>query len=111
MPSASLIKALQLFFMRPGKWEEVHAWMKDHDQGLVPTISHVQWLESLDPHLPLEDITDGWFWWSIPAGFEWFWDSDHKKLKDVDVKRLNQHHVSLECGLVLQINLDWSIHF
>jgi hypothetical protein len=111
MPSASLIKALQLFFMRPGKWEEVHAWMKDHDRGPAPTISREQWLDSLDPHLPLEDITDGWFWRFIPAGFERFWDSDRKKLVDVDVKRLNQRHVSLECGLVLQINLDWSVHF
>jgi len=104
MPSASLIKALQLFLMRPGKWEEVHAWMKDHDRGLAPTISRAQWLNSLDPHLPLEDITDGWFRRFIPAGFEQFWDSDCKKPVDVDVKRLNQRHVSLECGLVLQIN-------
>lgn len=107
MPSASLIKALEHFFMRPGKWEEVQAWRKDGDHEPAPTISCDEWLASLDWDKPLNDMSDGWVWRSIPAGFQRFWDPDRKTVDDVDVHRLYQRHVSLGCGLILQINLDW----
>jgi hypothetical protein len=94
----SLIKALIHFFMHLGKWDEVHAWMKEDDKGPVAPISREEWLAKLDMHKPLEDITDGWFWRSIPAGLDRIWNSDRRTVDDVDIHRLHQHHISLDCG-------------
>ena len=107
MPSVSLVKVLSHFFMRPGKWDEVRTWMHEDDHGSLPPISREEWLSNLDIHKPLKDIMDGWFWRSIPAGLERIWNPDRKTVDDVDVQRLHQRHVSLACGIVLQINLDW----
>jgi len=46
-------------------------------------------------------------WRSIPAGLEKFGTRIEDGFDDVDVQRLHSNHVSLACGLVLQINLDW----
>ena len=110
MPSASLEKALQHLLLRPSKWEKLQSWRQDFDIGPNPTLSRDEWLAQLDMNKPLNDITNGWVWHSIPAGAERFWDPDRKKVQDLNTCRIQQCHVSLECGIVLQINLDWYVH-
>jgi len=109
MPSASLEKALQHLLMRPGKWDELQSWRQEFDIGPGLPLSRDKWLAQLNMEKPLCDVTDGWVWRSIPAGAERFWDPDRKKVQDLNARRVLQRHVSLECGIVLQINLDWYV--
>jgi hypothetical protein len=56
--------------------------------------------------MPMTDIYDGWGWRAIQAGLErrrggpW-------TVQDIWVTELDQRFVSLPCGLVWQMNIDW----
>ncbi|KIJ28204.1 hypothetical protein M422DRAFT_90591, partial [Sphaerobolus stellatus SS14] len=56
--------------------------------------------------LPMKDIYDGWAWRAIQANLErrrggrW-------TMEDVSINNISQRFVSLPCGLVLAINIDW----
>jgi hypothetical protein len=111
MPAASLKKALARMLKRPGKWEEMQHWRTDCDHEPAPPISRTEWLENLDPSAPINDIYDAWRWRSYLTGYERKWDPRSSTVEDVDIKRLDQRFVSLPCGLVAHINLDWFVYF
>ncbi|KAG2352290.1 hypothetical protein BDR07DRAFT_1314417, partial [Suillus spraguei] len=56
---------------------------------------------------PLTDIYDGWMWQSLPTGIVHQWNSRKHEVKDINVKNLKQQFVSLKCGLIVHINIDW----
>ncbi|KAG1725168.1 uncharacterized protein EDB91DRAFT_1254905 [Suillus paluster] len=100
-------RALQRLFLRPGKWEQFQHWRGPEDQlGLVPPIPGRGYDLFPDPSKPMQDIYDGYGWRMIQAGLEcqrggpW-------EIEDVDVHELHQCFMSLPCGLVWQINIDW----
>jgi hypothetical protein len=53
-----------------------------------------EWLDGLDWDKPLNDMSDGWVWRSIPAGFQRFWDPDHKIIDDVDMQALSTPRIT-----------------
>lgn len=109
MPTVSIIEALEHILMRPGKWDELHAWKTDEDKSEpnpLP-VTRDEWLQNLNHEKPLRDVSDGWVWRSIPARLERTWDPIRRVVNDEHTTQLYQQHVSLECGLVLQINIDW----
>ncbi|KIK44122.1 hypothetical protein CY34DRAFT_54623, partial [Suillus luteus UH-Slu-Lm8-n1] len=100
-------RALQRFLLRPGKWDQFQHWRGPEDQpGHVPPIRGRGYDSFPDPSKPMRDIYDGYGWRMIEAGLErrrggrW-------EIEDVDVHELHQRFVSLPCGLVWQINIDW----
>ncbi|KAG2123991.1 hypothetical protein DEU56DRAFT_692148, partial [Suillus clintonianus] len=99
--------ALAHLLMRPGKWEELQHWQKDGDHEPAPPITREEWYTEKDVNEPLTDIYDGWMWRSLRTGIVRQWDSKNLKVNDIDVQKLNQRFVSLKCGLVVHINIDW----
>lgn len=102
-------RALQRFLLRPGKWDQFQHWRGPEDQpGHVPPIRGRGYDSFPDPSKPMRDIYDGYGWRMIEAGLErrrggrW-------EIEDVDVHELHQRFVSLPCGLVWQINIDWYV--
>ncbi|KAG2130249.1 hypothetical protein DEU56DRAFT_757923 [Suillus clintonianus] len=99
--------ALQQFLLRPGKWEQLQHWRGPGDEpSQVPPIPGRGFDSFRDPSKPMKDIYDGYGWRAIQAGLErrrggrW-------EIQDVDVHELHQRFVSLPCGLVWQIDIDW----
>jgi hypothetical protein len=109
MPVASFKAALERLLMRPAKWEELQHWRKDGDQEPAPPITREEWYAEKDVNEPLTDIYDGWMWRSLRTGMVRQWDSKKLKVNDIDVNKLNQRFVSLECGLIVHINIDWYV--
>jgi hypothetical protein len=109
MPVASFTAALARLLMRPGKWEELQQWRKARDHEPAPPITREEWYAEKDVSEPLTDIYDGWMWRSLRTGIVRQWDSKNLKVNDIDVQKLNQRFVSLKCGLVVHINIDWYV--
>ncbi|KAF7304950.1 hypothetical protein MKEN_01209400 [Mycena kentingensis (nom. inval.)] len=100
--------ALKRMLARPGKYEECQHWRRDDDHEQAPPISRQQWVTETDPTTPLRDIHDGWRWRNVPAHVERQWDAAHKRVLDIVPENLEPiRFVSLPCGLLLTINLDW----
>ncbi|KAI0059856.1 hypothetical protein BV25DRAFT_1778317, partial [Artomyces pyxidatus] len=104
----SPITAIRLMLSRPGKFEQLQHWRKEGDapaHGIPPSKDRGNAIRK-HPNVPLTDIYDGWRWRAIQAGLErrqggpW-------QVEDVTVRELEQRFVSLECGLVFQLNVDW----
>ncbi|KAH7917473.1 hypothetical protein BV22DRAFT_1026280 [Leucogyrophana mollusca] len=100
-------RALQRFLLRPGKWEQLQHWRGPGDApGRVPPLTATGFDAFPDPSKPMDDIYDGWGWRAIQAGLErrrggrW-------EIEDVSIREAHQRFVSLPCGLVWQINIDW----
>ncbi|KZV63186.1 hypothetical protein PENSPDRAFT_758171 [Peniophora sp. CONT] len=107
-----LTRALRLFFRRPGKWEECQAWRKegDHwqqDEPRPPPMSYEEWRDGLREGQLLSDIHDGWIWRLLRANMKRVWRPETREVDDVDVENLNLRFVSLPCGLVFGIFVDW----
>lgn len=109
LPRVSLIDMLQQILMRPGKYEEFQHWRNPGDEPgpaapLVPPASGYD--AFFDPTTRIYDIYDGWGWRTIQAGLE-----RHRTgrwgVEDVDVHNVHQRFVSLPCGLVFIITVDW----
>ncbi|KAJ7746169.1 hypothetical protein DFH07DRAFT_963042 [Mycena maculata] len=99
--------AIQRMMRRPAKYEECNHWRKENDHGPAPPISLEDWLANTDMDLPLGDIHDGWRWRNIPAFLKREWDERRRNLKDVPLFKSPPRFVSLPCGLLLTINIDW----
>lgn len=100
-------RALQRIFLRPGKWDQFQHWRRPGDDPMaVPPIPGRGFDSFPDPDKPLTDLYDGWGWRAIQAGLQrrrggpW-------EVEDADVFELHQRFVSLPCGLVWQMNIDW----
>jgi hypothetical protein len=103
-------RAIQRILLQPGKLQQLNEWRGPGDEPgrIAPTMA--EGYEAFpDPSKPMKDISDGYAWRSIWAGLErrrtGIWS-----LKDVDVRDVRQRFVSLPCGLVWQINLDWYVY-
>ncbi|KAG0693990.1 hypothetical protein DFH29DRAFT_881020 [Suillus ampliporus] len=100
-------RALQQFLLRPGKWDQFQHWRGPEDQpGHVPPIPGNGYDSFPDLSKPMRDIYDGYGWCMIEAGLE-RQRGGRWEIEDVDVHELHQRFVSLPCGLVWQINIDW----
>ncbi|KDQ07321.1 hypothetical protein BOTBODRAFT_92259, partial [Botryobasidium botryosum FD-172 SS1] len=55
---------------------------------------------------PMHDMHDGWGWRVIQARLQRI-QKEGFEIEDVDVHRIHQRFVSLECRLVLIFNIDW----
>ncbi|KAJ7756554.1 hypothetical protein B0H16DRAFT_1538396 [Mycena metata] len=107
MPFVDPEQAIAHMLMRPGKYEQLQLWRSPGDEPGPADALHLEGYAAFpDPDKPMKNITDGWAWRALRAGLirrrtgTW-------KVEDVDVKELNQRFVSLPCGLVWQINIDW----
>lgn len=107
MPVASLKTALARLLMRPGKWDELQHWRREGDHEPAPPITQQEWYATKALDEPLHDIYDGWMWRSVQTGMVREWDERTRKVKDMDVKNLHQRFVSLKCGIMVHINIDW----
>ena len=91
--------------MQPGKWDQIQEWRQPGDEpGRQPPIRLTGYAAFPNPDKPMHGIQDGWGWRAIQAGLvrrrtgNW-------EVNDLDVQRF----VSLPCGLVWQINIDWFV--
>ena len=109
---ANVEKMLGIILMKPGKMAELQHWRvpgKD-EPGRVPPMAEP--LDGYDAFADLDvrlfDVYDGWVWRTIQAGLERRRHGAARwGVEDVDVRELNQRFVSLPCGLLLCINIDW----
>ena len=105
LPTVPLIPMLQRFLLRSGKHAEYQHWRQPGDEpGAVapnPEPEHIE-----DVHMCMYDIYDGWGWRAIQAGLERCRGGEWE-VEDVDVHGIHQRFVSLPCGLVFVLNIDW----
>ena len=116
LPTAPIIPMIQLFLLRPGKYQEFQHWR-------IPGLDDMGEAAPLDaPHDPLNayenihctmgDITDAWGWRAVAWGLERRKVSTAVSswgVEDVLVEEKRQRFVSLPCGLLFSINLDWYV--
>ncbi|KAJ7246650.1 hypothetical protein C8J57DRAFT_1438153 [Mycena rebaudengoi] len=107
MPFVDPERVIAHMLMRPGKYDQLQLWRGPGDEpGRVSPTTAKDYDAFPDPDKPMKNITDGWAWRAIKAGLvrrrtgAW-------KVEDVDIRELNQRFVSLPCGLVWQMNIDW----
>ena len=117
LPTAPITWMLQRFLLRPGKFEELQHWR-------MPGIDDVGEVEPMeepedpldayeDPYWCLGDITDGWRWRTVSWGLERRKVSSAVStwgVEDVLVHEKRQRYVSLPCGLLFSINIDWCVY-
>jgi len=109
LPYVRFTWAIQRILARPGKWEDFQHWRQPGDEpGQVPPQSFVDWESSFPPDRPMQDIYDGWAWRAIQANLERR-RSGRWGVEDVSVTNIAQRFVSLPCGLVLAMNIDWCV--
>lgn len=72
----------------------------------VPPIPEHGFNSFPDSDKPLTDLYDGWGWHATQAGLQ-HRRGDSWEVEDADVFELHQHFVSLPCGLVWQMNINW----
>lgn len=109
LPYVSPQRAIQHWLLRPGKYEQLQEWRKEGDEpARVPPIFENGIDAFQDVWQPIHDIHDAWGWRAIQAGLQRiFRDEAIARVYDEDVNHIQQRFVSLPCGLVWQINLDW----
>jgi hypothetical protein len=107
MPYVEPEKAVQRMLLQPGKLAQINEWRGQGDEvGKAPPAVARGYDAFPDPTQPIRDVCDGWEWRAIQAGLErrrtgkW-------TVEDVDVREVHQRFVSLPCGLVWQMNIDW----
>jgi hypothetical protein len=109
MPFVDPEHVITHMLMRPGKYEQIQLWRGPEDKpGRFPPVKVEGYDAFPDPDKPMKNITDGWAWRAIQAGLtrrrtgKW-------KVEDIDVREINQRFVSLPCGLVWQMDIDWLV--
>jgi hypothetical protein len=107
LPECPIDYFIQRMLMRAGKWEELGLWKGVDDHAAALPMTKEEWEASRSRDAPLYSIHDGWRWRSLAAGMQRIWDADSEDWQDVDVKNLRRRFVSLPCGLVLMVNIDW----
>ncbi|CDO77902.1 hypothetical protein BN946_scf184624.g1 [Trametes cinnabarina] len=105
-----LANVLQRYFLRPGKYAQLNAWRGAQDQPgqcePSETIRRPELGDFDDPEARISDVFDALGWRMIQAGLERR-RSGRWGVEDVDVNQIHQRFVSLPCGLVFQIFIDW----
>jgi hypothetical protein len=111
LPFVDPEKAIQHMLLRPGKLAQINEWRRPGDEPRRVAPTTAEGYEAFpDPSVPIRDGPDGWEWRTIRAGLErrrtgaW-------SIEDVDVHEIHQRFVSLPCGLVWQINIDWCVRY
>lgn len=104
---ANLRVVLQRIMLRPGKYEQMQHWRGLGDEpGPAEPISEASHRELHSDTEVMEDIADGWGWRAIQAGLARH-TTQSGRVFDKNMLDTNQRFVSLPCGLVLILNLDW----
>lgn len=115
LPYARLILAIQQIMLQPGKWNDFQHWHGQSDDGpedslaVVPPLTFQDWLSSWLDGKPMAQIHDSWAWRAIQAGLERR-NGGRWGMEDVCVNTVAQQFVSLPCGLVIAINIDWYVN-
>ena len=116
LPTAPIIPMIQRFLLRPGKYEEFQHWRVpglDNVGDVAPLHEPADPLDAYDNvHWIMGDITDGWGWRAVSWGLERRKVSSAVSpwgVEDVLVEEKRQRFVSLPCGLLLSINIDWYV--
>ncbi|KAG1730535.1 uncharacterized protein EDB91DRAFT_1239083 [Suillus paluster] len=101
--------AIQHWLLHPGKYQELQQWRQDGDKPRQVPATHVGGDNAFaDPSNPMHDMHDAWGWHAIQAGLQCVYHNNGQlRVLDDDIHNLQQRFVSLPCGLVWQINLDW----
>ena len=117
LPTAPIIPILQRFLLRPGKYQEFQHWRLsgiDEAREVPPMEAPEDPLDAYDNvYWVLGDITDGWGWRAVAWGLERRKVSSAVSqwgVDDVLVEEKRQRFVSLPCGLLFSINIDWYVH-
>ncbi|KIK38853.1 hypothetical protein CY34DRAFT_14791 [Suillus luteus UH-Slu-Lm8-n1] len=109
LPYVAPRRAIQHWLLHPGKYQELQQWRQDGDEPHQVPATNAQGENAFaDPSNPMHDMHDAWGWRAIRAGLQRvYYDNGQLHVLDDDVHNLQQCFVSLPCGLVWQINLDW----
>ena len=108
MPYNSIKDSIARLLRRPGIWEKCQLWRKNGDHGPSEPMTTEEYDESLGMDDVLNDIHDGYGWRSIPAFLERRWDPYRRDVEDVNMfAGRPRRFVSLPCGLLVAINIDW----
>jgi hypothetical protein len=106
-PHISLEKALQRILLIPGKYDEFQHWRGRGDEpGPAEPIPFEDSAVCADSEHTMHDIYDGWGWRAIESGLQRRMNDDFS-VDDVTPRNIHQRFVSLPCGLVLIMNIDW----
>jgi hypothetical protein len=101
--------AIAHMLMRPGKYAQLQHWRLTGDAPDPVQPLELKGYDAFeDPDKPMKTLSDGCAWRAIRAGLV-RQNTGNWKVEDVDVRGLNQHFVSLPCGLVWQMNIDWCV--
>jgi hypothetical protein len=107
MPYNSPKGAIARLLRRPGMWEQCQLWRKDGDHEPSELLDAEDFFAG-DPDAPIDDIYDGFGWRQFPAFLERRWDPQRRRVEDVVVAPGPvRRFVSLPCGLLVAINIDW----
>lgn len=107
MPVANLVVVLRRIMLRPGKFDQMQHWRRSGDEpGLAEPVGEAEHRKHHPSSEQMCDITDGWGWREIEAGLERH-TLPSGQVKDISSLSWNQRFVSLPCGLVFILNLDW----
>jgi hypothetical protein len=111
LPYVAPRRAIQHWLIRPGKYQELQQWRRDGDEPRQVPATHAGGDNAFaDSSNPMHDIHDAWGWRAIRAGLQRvYYDNGQLRVSDYDVHNLQQRFVSLPCGLVWKINLDWYV--
>lgn len=111
MPRISVVEIVQQILLRPGKYEEFQHWRTPDDEPgpVAPMAPPPTGYDAFpSPNFREFDIYDGWGWRAIQAGLE-----RHRTgrwgVQDVDVHNVHSRFVSLPCGLVFILTVDWYV--
>lgn len=106
LPYYPIVSALQNLLLRPGFYESLQHWRGPGDHEMTFPMSREEWFESRNPSEPLKDVYDGWMWRSLKTGVIRKWDPLLRKVKE---EGNAYRFVSLPCGIVFHINVDWCV--
>jgi hypothetical protein len=107
MPFVDPEHAIAHMLIQPGKYAQLQLWRPSGDApGPAQPLEPIGFDAFKDPDKPKKGISNGWAWHVIRAGLV-RWRTGNWKIEDVDVRSLNHQFVSLPCGLVWQMNIDW----
>jgi hypothetical protein len=108
MPYNSPKGAIARLLRRPGVWEQCQLWRQDGDHEISEPLDPEDFFGSRDPNSPINDVYDGCGWRHFPAFLRRQWDSRRRKVDDIEVTPGRSCRlVSLPCGLLVAINIDW----
>jgi hypothetical protein len=107
MPYNSPKGAIARLLRRPGMWELCQLWRKDGDHEPSEPLDVDDYFAG-DPDTPINDVYDGFGWRQFPAFLKRQWDPRRRQVDDVPVAPgPDRRFVSLPCGLLVAINIDW----